>query len=148
MILSWSYYFKFIVFILFSYILPRVINKINFEEQHVYLNMLIWICMFIVQSNLCDKLIRNLCGSFVLLFSVLWILFPYFYFDSNCSISSFIIISAKDSLFFMINSISSFKFLSTSFGKSKLKQNVLWALITIIFSSIIRLTSLNCCKNF
>ena len=35
--------------------------------------------------------------------------------------------SAKDSLFFNINSISSFKLLSTYFDQSKLKQNFLGA---------------------
>ena len=39
-----------------------------------------------------------------------------------------ILFSAKDSLLFMINSISYIKLSSTSFGKSKLKQKVLGSL--------------------
>ena len=46
----------------------------------------------------------------------------------------------------MINSISYFKFSSTSLGQSKLKQKVLGSLSTIIFSSMIVMTWLNCCK--
>ena len=76
------------------------------------------------------------------------ILFQILYFNSNCSVSFFIIISTRDSLHFVINPISSFKFSSKCFGKSKLKQKVLGSLVTIIFSSIIIITSLNCCKLF
>ena len=58
-----------------------------------------------------------------------WILFPSLHFNNNCSISFFIIFSARDSLLLMINSISRFKF-SLTFGKSKLNLNVLASLIT------------------
>ena len=48
----------------------------------------------------------------------------------------------------MINSIPCFRFLSTYFDQSKLTQKVLGSLITIIFSSIIIMIYLNCCKRF
>ena len=49
-------------------------------------------------------------------------------------------------MLFVINSISYFKFLSTYFGQSKLKQKNLESLITIIFFWMIVITWLNCCK--
>ena len=100
------------------------------------------------KSNLCDKLSTSLCGSFVLLFSVFMKFFPCFYLNNNCSILFFIKFSAKDSLLFMMNSISCLKFSSASLGRWNLKQNVLESLITIIFSSMIIMTRLNCCKLF
>ena len=51
-------------------------------------------------------------------------------FNNNFSIS-FFYFTAKDSLLFFIDSISCFKFSSTYFGQSKLKQKVLESLITI-----------------
>ena len=51
------------------------------------------------------------------------ILIPCLYFNKNFSISFFILLSAKDSLLFTINSISWFKFSSTSFDQSKLKRS-------------------------
>ena len=58
----WCYYFKFIVFVLLSYIFPRVLNrKKNWKEA----------CLFeFLKFNLCGKLRINLCGSLVLLFSM------------------------------------------------------------------------------
>ena len=64
------------------------------------------------------------------------------------TISFFILFSAKDWLIFMMNSISCFKFSSTSLGQSKLKQNVLESLITIIFSSLIIVPLLCWCKRY
>ena len=43
----------------------------------------------------------------------------------------------------MINSVSSFKFSSTSLGQSKSKQKTLGSLMTIMFSSMIIMTWLN-----
>ena len=67
---------------------------------------------------------------------------------NNCTASFFILFSAKYSLLFMINSISCFKYSSTTFGQSKLKQKVLGSLIKIMFSSMIVMAWLNCCKPF
>ena len=77
-----------------------------------------------------------------------WISFLCLYFSNNCSILFFYFIVSKDSLLFMINSILCFKFSSTSLGQSKLKQNVLGPLVTVIFSSVMMMTWLNCCKLF
>ena len=55
-----------------------------------------------------------------------WILFPCLYFTIIVKSRFFILFSAKDSVLFMINSISHFKFSSTSFRKSKLKKKKLW----------------------
>ena len=49
-------------------------------------------------------------------------------------------------MLFIINSISYFKFLSTYFGQSKLKQKNQGSLITIIFFWMIVITWLNYCK--
>ena len=70
------------------------------------------------------------------------------YFSNSCSISFFVLFSAKDSLLFIINLISCFKLSSSSLGQWKSKQNVLGSLITIILSSMIILTWFNCCKLF
>ena len=52
----------------------------------------------------------------------------------------FILFSTKNSLIFIINSISRFKFSSEYFGQYKSKQNVLGSLTTITFSSMIIIT--------
>ena len=77
-----------------------------------------------------------------------WISFSCLYFNNNCSVSIFILFSAKDWFLFMINSISCIKFSSTFWSQSKLKQKVLGSLITVIFSSTIVMTWLNCCRLF
>ena len=77
-----------------------------------------------------------------------WISFPCLCFGNNCWISFFILSLAKDSLRFMINSNSCFKFLSTPLGKSKSKSKVLVFLITAIFSSGIIMIWLKYCKVF
>ena len=62
--------------------------------------------------------------------------------------SHFILFSTKDSLLFILNLISCFKLSSTSFDQSKSEQNLLGFLITIMLSSIIIMTWLNCGKKF
>ena len=86
--------------------------------------------------------VPNFCDCFL----CSWKLFPCLYFNNNWSILFFIWFSAKDSLLFIINSVSCFKVSSTSLGWSKWKQNILGPLIRIIFSSIIIMTWLNCCN--
>ena len=106
-------------------------------------------CLFaLLQFNLCDNFKTNLSGSFFLLFSVFMNIVSILIFENNCSISFSILFSAKNSLLFIINSISCFKLLSTSLGQSKWKWKVLESLITIIFPSIIIMAFLNCCKLF
>ena len=87
-----SYYFEFIVFVLLSYIFPRVISEKSFKS-----NMFAQVFRF----NLCEKLWINLCGSFVVCFPCSWTSFPCLYLDNNSIILFFIISLAKSSLCFM-----------------------------------------------
>ena len=108
-----SYYFKFIVFILLSYVFPNIIKRQALRIHMLFLNSLS------LPSFTCDKLRANcMVHSFCyVLWS--WILFPCWYLDNNFSILFFILLSAKDLLLFMINSVSYFKFSSTFLSQSK-----------------------------
>ena len=96
----WSYYFEFTVFVLLCNIFPGVIstqvlkNNIKFK---------------LFKSDLCKKLRKNLCGSFVLLF----------YVNNNRLIMFFISCPAKNSLCFMLYQFDSLESLPTSLGKWK-----------------------------
>ena len=96
----WTYYFEFTVFALLCNIFPGVMstqvltNNIKFE---------------LFKSDLCKKLRKNLCGSFVSLF----------YEKNNQLIMFFISCSAKNSLCFMLYQFHSLESLPTSLGKWK-----------------------------
>ena len=102
--------------------------------NHLVIQIIIpcWSCY--LKYNLCHKIYVT---HFFCWFLRSSILFPYLYFNNNWSTSFFILFSARNLLLFIINSISCYKFSSTFFSESKLKQKILGSLITIIFSAII-----------
>ena len=74
----WSYYFKVIVLILFSYIVRRVIDRYVLKAT----------CLFeFFKSNICDKLRTNLCGSLIFQFPMLMIIVSMLIFHNSCFIS-------------------------------------------------------------
>ena len=115
----------------------------SFEKQHVYWNLLNPISVK-KQEHVC--VVHLFCC-----FLCSWISFPCFYLDNNCLTSLFIASSAKSSLCFMTESISSSKLLSASIGRSKQKvfgSVVITSLLFTMYTPIIIMTWLISCKLF
>ena len=92
------------------YISPRVINRYFLRATYLFESL---------KSNICNTLRTNLCGSFVLLFSVFISIISIVAFSQQLTNFIFVACSTKSSLCFMIKSVSCFRLLSTYLGKSK-----------------------------
>ena len=116
--LCWSYYFKFIIFVLLPCFFPFVINRFKLWRGT---------CLFkLIKSNPCNKLRTNVCGSLVLLLSVFMNIFPCLYLDNNWLISFCIAFLARNLLCFMIKPTSWFRLLWTFIDRLK------WFLVQLL----------------
>ena len=82
-------------------------------------------------------------------FLCLWISFPCLYFEKNWLISFFVLCLAKNSLCFIIESISCFRLPSIFLFKSKriaFGSAVIASFLPSVCTPIIIITWLNCCK--
>ena len=105
----WSYNFEFIIFVPLSYIFQSVISRSVLTVTSLF---------EISRPSLFDRLRKNLCGSFVLMFFMFMYIVPMI---NNQLISLFIVCPAKNSFCFMIELILCFRFLSTSLANSEWK---------------------------
>ena len=105
--------------------------------------MIIWT----VKSNLFDKLRTNLCSSFVLLFSVFYEYCFHTYILTIMVESRFLFYFKRKIPYFFYYKCM-FQILINIFWPIKIKTKSFGSLIAIIFSSMIIMTRLNCCKLF